>query len=553
MASLKPQTFSKSKQCIKDWILTAIDQLKLRKARPDRYRIAYVLNKQFGVDIDAVNEVLEQMTDEHSIVRVDYKGSVSYRDIKNWLRISKDIEVISIYAGALVLNSDRASAALQEAVKTLSKVSKSPTVTLAEIEHYFKDKNHNQFTTAPLAVALQREVNAGHLLKSGMNTFSVKSNKKLKQTEMHRMDSPTSDVTSDGNDTTNENGKRVKKTKVIFDPSEVRRPVGGPPAPKRLKTAITPMKVVVSTGRGTTTRASASSTPATPAAGGRQSAAGAAGAGSAASAGPGKPTCHFCKRPGRQEVVLVCRQCKTPAHPSCLGYSKRLTKKIQDKPWTCMDCKTCVLCRDVGGELIFCDHCDLAFHMLCHQPKVRRKPSGEWMCSGCRRGAGAPSRMGRPPKLAWKPEPQSPPKPVDSKPQSAPEAKPVDVDVKPLRTAKPAASSTRAATTATTAGAAAAARLGWPAQLMAAPVDPTVPDISDWSVAKVVAYFKRHGFEKHAPAFEEHEVDGPALLMLSRLDVLRGLGIKLGPALKIYNHVKLLQTRRRACLDFCLL
>ena len=51
----------------------------------------------------------------------------------------------------------------------------------------------------------------------------------------------------------------------------------------------------------------------------------------------------------------------------------------------------------------------------------------------------------------------------------------------------------------------------------------------------------------------QQEVDGAALLMLSRMDVLRGLGIKLGPALKIYNHVKLLQTRRRACLDFCLL
>ena len=213
MASRKSPTIVKTKQCIKDWILTAIDQLKLRKARPDRYRIAYVLNKQFGVDIDAVNEVLEQMTDEHSIVRVDYKGSVSYRDIKNWLRISKDIEEISIYAGAFVLNSDRASAALQEAVKTLTTV--SPTVTLSELEQYFQDKNRNQFTTAPLAVALQREVNAGHLLKSGPNIFSVKSTKKPKQDEMHRMDSPTSDGASDGNEVPNENGKRVKVRKFI--------------------------------------------------------------------------------------------------------------------------------------------------------------------------------------------------------------------------------------------------------------------------------------------------------------------------------------------------
>ena len=214
MASGKAPTILKTRQCIKDWIFTAIDQLKLRKARPDRYRIAYVLNKQFGVDPDAVNDVLEQMTDEHSIVRVDYKGSVSYRDIKNWLRVSKDIEEISMYAGAFVLNSDRASAAIQDAVKVLSAASKSTTVTLAELEQYFTDKNRNQFTKAPLAVALQREVNAGHLLKSGADSFSAcsvsKSNKKPKQNEMHRMDSPTSDGTSDGNEAVNDNGKRVK-------------------------------------------------------------------------------------------------------------------------------------------------------------------------------------------------------------------------------------------------------------------------------------------------------------------------------------------------------
>ena len=33
--------------------------------------------------------------------------------------------------------------------------------------------------------------------------------------------------------------------------------------------------------------------------------------------------------------------------------------------------------------------------MSCHNPKVRRKPSGEWICSGCRRVP----RLGRPPKL----------------------------------------------------------------------------------------------------------------------------------------------------------
>ena len=38
------------------------------------------------------------------------------------------------------------------------------------------------------------------------------------------------------------------------------------------------------------------------------------------------------------------------------------------------------------------------------------------------------------------------------------------------------------------------------------------------------------------------EIDGPSLLLLKRSDVLQGLSLRLGPALKIYNHVMKLQT-----------
>ena len=38
-------------------------------------------------------------------------------------------------------------------------------------------------------------------------------------------------------------------------------------------------------------------------------------------------------------------------------------------------------------------------------------------------------------------------------------------------------------------------------------------------------------------------IDGPALLLMTRNDVLRGLNIRLGPALKLYRLVRVLQTR----------
>nr|XP_023674796.1 sterile alpha motif domain-containing protein 13-like isoform X2 [Paramormyrops kingsleyae] len=71
-----------------------------------------------------------------------------------------------------------------------------------------------------------------------------------------------------------------------------------------------------------------------------------------------------------------------------------------------------------------------------------------------------------------------------------------------------------------------------------------LPDPADWAVADVVDYFKAAGFEEQAAAFKDQEIDGKSLLLMTRNDVLTGLSIKLGPALKIYEyHVKPLQTQ----------
>lgn len=67
-------------------------------------------------------------------------------------------------------------------------------------------------------------------------------------------------------------------------------------------------------------------------------------------------------------------------------------------------------------------------------------------------------------------------------------------------------------------------------------------DPVDWSVRDVVDYFTEAGFPEQATAFQEQEIDGKSLLLMQRADVLTGLSIRLGPALKIYEyHVKLLQ------------
>ncbi|XP_055042220.1 sterile alpha motif domain containing 1a isoform X2 [Misgurnus anguillicaudatus] len=67
-------------------------------------------------------------------------------------------------------------------------------------------------------------------------------------------------------------------------------------------------------------------------------------------------------------------------------------------------------------------------------------------------------------------------------------------------------------------------------------------DPLDWTVADVVSYITSVGFPEQAAAFKTQEIDGKSLLLMQRSDVLTGLSIRLGPALKIYeNHVKVLQ------------
>lgn len=63
-----------------------------------------------------------------------------------------------------------------------------------------------------------------------------------------------------------------------------------------------------------------------------------------------------------------------------------------------------------------------------------------------------------------------------------------------------------------------------------------------WSVADVATYISAAGFPEQAVAFRTQEIDGKSLLLMQRSDVLTGLSIRLGPALKIYErHVKVLQ------------
>ncbi|THD28717.1 putative Phd finger protein [Fasciola hepatica] len=68
-------------------------------------------------------------------------------------------------------------------------------------------------------------------------------------------------------------------------------------------------------------------------------------------------------------------------------------------------------------------------------------------------------------------------------------------------------------------------------------------DIRAWSVEHVRDWLLEEGFHREAEAFFQQEIDGACLLLMKRMDVLTELGIKLGPAVKIYERIKRLQSR----------
>ncbi|XP_046986831.1 polycomb protein SCMH1 isoform X1 [Schistocerca americana] len=105
----------------------------------------------------------------------------------------------------------------------------------------------------------------------------------------------------------------------------------------------------------------------------------------------------------------------------------------------------------------------------------------------------------------------------------------------------------------TTAPSAKQPRKSVPAELEAAtstthseapPKTPTDP--SEWSIEDVIQYiaFVDPALGTHAELFRKHEIDGKALLLLNSDMMMKYMGLKLGPALKICNLVNRIRGRR---------
>ena len=73
----------------REWILDTIDSLRSRKARPDLERICRMVRRRHGSDPDRTCAELDKLIQEQTVLKVNYKGSISYRNAAKVQRRSR--------------------------------------------------------------------------------------------------------------------------------------------------------------------------------------------------------------------------------------------------------------------------------------------------------------------------------------------------------------------------------------------------------------------------------------------------------------------------------
>ena len=248
-----------------EWILDTIDQLRKRKARPDLERICHMVERKHGPSFADIAAELDKLVEAQVVVKVDYKGSTSYRNAAKWRKshfgnvqnsssssAKLDAAVRALRGSgtgetdsggddsggdgdAVTENAGRAATA----AASLPPASQKP-VARESIEQWLLEQDPNtKLKGNTLQVALDREVEAYHLEKIGNGTYIIGDpSKKPPPPEKERAKGPKSSKP-----------KPAKpKTKKISAPETPTMPTGEAATvvsvtPETVAVSITPEKV----------------------------------------------------------------------------------------------------------------------------------------------------------------------------------------------------------------------------------------------------------------------------------------------------------------------
>ncbi|XP_015791527.1 polyhomeotic-like protein 2 [Tetranychus urticae] len=277
-----------------------------------------------------------------------------------------------------------------------------------------------------------------------------------------------------------------------------------------------------------------------------------------------KPKCYLCDFPissGRDEKCVTCNKCNLKVHRRCLIPDDNDKLSISEEDWQCEKCTAvCSLCKlnNEAEPTIHCTICDTPYHIICiqlysDQPKPKRQCS--WVCKKCLDVAGDKLIINKEPSkentssnisnahikrlnmtngkshsllVATANENNREPEDLlidNSSTIELPDE--LETSIKGIEPSKAEIADYHAFVS---------DRLAKMVKSLSMDPDP-----KNWTTTDVESYIKEIGFPDQAHLFKEQLIDGRSLLLLRRVDVVKGLSMKLGPALKIYAHINQLQ------------
>ncbi|EDS38204.1 conserved hypothetical protein [Culex quinquefasciatus] len=389
--------------------------------------------------------------------------------------------------------------------------------------------------------------------------------------------------TSDGANISTRVGSRTKKAKVVFDPSdnyvprkrvrksdlaaEIAAVIGASPtssktesvpskSPTKLEKPVESSSSNSSNGSNAVVKPRLSQSPvALPKpkvlGNGPSSSSSVNGVGRVATSTPTSPVrncdmCHKVEQLRRGFKLIDCSNCAFRAHSKCLRAHPMYSKFPIQLNFRCFQCIDCVVCGKSlrGGKLLFCCDCQNAFHQNCHGPpesgESGSSSSRSWVCKQC---------FPRPEKKRS----QSP----DDKPKEAPAKEAITVSAVFATPADEFAgfsdNEIRKDSLSLSDGGTANESNDLAVTIKEEVVDPvengeqkqleprlnSFENVQNWTCEEVYRYFMHH-FPDYAHLFKEQEIDGPSLVLMRKSDVL-SFGLKLGPAITLYQRIVMMQ------------
>uniref|UniRef100_A0A4W5KD93 L3MBTL histone methyl-lysine binding protein 3 n=1 Tax=Hucho hucho TaxID=62062 RepID=A0A4W5KD93_9TELE len=78
----------------------------------------------------------------------------------------------------------------------------------------------------------------------------------------------------------------------------------------------------------------------------------------------------------------------------------------------------------------------------------------------------------------------------------------------------------------------------------------TSSKVASWTVEEVIEFIQGlPGCKEHVHTFRDEQIDGEAFLLLTQVDLVKIMSIKLGPAIKIYNSVLMFKTAEESACN----